>query len=791
MSVVEKFLNALGVDSNTQGVVSILSSPGSIEGNLITKYIFLENSPGFRAEPSETGRYNIVLMCEVPLQDASWRVRLDSAIRLLGDTGSILIKFIQNETVSLPALKSFVFRKWGIESEVIFEEYESNFIYTGFAIRKTKKFQSKTWTFGILTQGTKPDEVYAFCESVRRWGGVDHELLIVGPENPKLDKFRVRYVKDKTNQNFAAISTKKNAIVQAAENENLCLVHDRFWLNDDFFTGFDEFGYDFEFVTVSQFHSSGKPYPAFCAMEDRNALIWGKIHHVLDDRWTWTCNYLNGGFIIAKRELLLEFPFNNLIFHNQAEDVELARTLSNNSIVPRINYFSSATTNVPDNLTTAFVQSNVEPISTVVENFVSREAKLLDALPETVYKKLIRSAIDFSLARAEGKSFRKIAELIIKKAAKTLPLPTVHRKIKIKPHISQGINFFMYAGDSGGVLNLTIHLINDLEKSGQKFCIVDIQKGERKSELPINLAKYIVEQPIFPTNVWCIGFPFMSRHLKSFPEWSNGRWNICFTHWELPKVPVRLKTEVSGVNEFWTTSEFVREALINFVKLPVEIVDPKVNFDGWQLPEITRSDLGLPEKDYLFFVNWEFTSSTFRKNPEAALKAFEKAFSAVNYKGVGMVVQIKYDARHGAAIHSEYLDFKSRIKRDFPFLYLVEKSDFNYYESIALKKLVDCFVSLHRSEGYGMGCAEALALGKDCIMTGWSGNLEFSKKPEWKERVYLVDYQLASISPEQFPWVNSRDKIKQFWAEPSIEKAEILMRKVASNYRQNIEAKDY
>ena len=39
----------------------------------------------------------------------------------------------------------------------------------------------------------------------------------------------------------------------------------------------------------------------------------------------------------------------------------------------------------------------------------------------------------------------------------------------------------------------------------------------------------------------------------------------------------------------------------------------------------------------------------------------------------------------------------------------------------ALQNLCDSFVSLHRSEGYGLGLAECMYLGKPVIGTNWSG----------------------------------------------------------------------
>ena len=53
-----------------------------------------------------------------------------------------------------------------------------------------------------------------------------------------------------------------------------------------------------------------------------------------------------------------------------------------------------------------------------------------------------------------------------------------------------------------------------------------------------------------------------------------------------------------------------------------------------------------------------------------------------------------------------------------------------YNDVISLYASADCFISLHRSEGLGLGMMEAMLLGKPVIATGWSGNLDFMTADE-------------------------------------------------------------
>ena len=83
-----------------------------------------------------------------------------------------------------------------------------------------------------------------------------------------------------------------------------------------------------------------------------------------------------------------------------------------------------------------------------------------------------------------------------------------------------------------------------------------------------------------------------------------------------------------------------------------------------------------------------------------------------------------------------------------------------------LIRVSDVFVSLHRSEGFGRGMAEAMALGKPAIATGYSGNLDFMVPGTG----LLVDYDLVPVAPGAYPHGDG-----QAWADASPEHASRLL----------------
>jgi glycosyltransferase involved in cell wall biosynthesis len=82
----------------------------------------------------------------------------------------------------------------------------------------------------------------------------------------------------------------------------------------------------------------------------------------------------------------------------------------------------------------------------------------------------------------------------------------------------------------------------------------------------------------------------------------------------------------------------------------------------------------------------------------------------------------------------------------------------------------DAYVSLHRSEGFGFGIAEAMALGKPVIATAYSGNLDFATLANSCQ----VSYRLREITSDDHVFNEGISSVYQsgaVWADPDIGQA--------------------
>jgi glycosyltransferase involved in cell wall biosynthesis len=178
----------------------------------------------------------------------------------------------------------------------------------------------------------------------------------------------------------------------------------------------------------------------------------------------------------------------------------------------------------------------------------------------------------------------------------------------------------------------------------------------------------------------------------------------------------------------------------------------------------TRKHFGLPEDTYLFLYVFDFNSHLKRKNPQAAIKAFQEAFSLKGAKvkstsdvsKVGLVFKVMNTKQN----NPDWLEFEKLIAGDERITVINKTLDRE--EILGLIKVCDAYVSPHRAEGFGRTLAEAMLFGKPVIATNYSGNT-FYMHPEL---TLPVQYQLMPMKKGDYHFVEDEDGA--VWAEPSI-----------------------
>jgi glycosyltransferase involved in cell wall biosynthesis len=234
--------------------------------------------------------------------------------------------------------------------------------------------------------------------------------------------------------------------------------------------------------------------------------------------------------------------------------------------------------------------------------------------------------------------------------------------------------------------------------------------------------------------------------------------------WELAKFPAEWASSFAFVDEVWAATRFAYEALASAARKPVLLMPPAVALPAAE-PGLNRADFGLPDDKFVFYFSFDFRSYAVRKNPLAAVEAFRRAFPQRRAPVFLLLKTIGSDWKR-----DDRDNLLAAIRSD-PRILLIDR-EFTRSRATALLALTDCFLSLHRCEGFGRGPAEAMLLGKPVITTAYSGTADFTTP----ETALLIDYELVPVGEVEYPGASG-----QVWAEPDIEQAASAMRRLAGD----------
>ena len=240
----------------------------------------------------------------------------------------------------------------------------------------------------------------------------------------------------------------------------------------------------------------------------------------------------------------------------------------------------------------------------------------------------------------------------------------------------------------------------------------------------------------------------------------DGAYNILYPFWELNNYPQPWLDKLELFDEIWAPSLYIYETLKKSLSMPIHHMPLPIQFKLSSF--MGRRDFDLPESAYLFLFFFDFRSYLDRKNPTALLDVFENICRKNPNSDFRIVIKIHGSESSSRAI-AQYQMLTERIRQS-PFQDRAILID-QVYTDNQIKNLVrccDCFISLHRAEGFGLGMAEAMYLGKPVIATGYSGNLDFMTR----DNSCLIDYELIAVEKDQYPFAEG-----QVWANPDKEQA--------------------
>jgi GT2 family glycosyltransferase/glycosyltransferase involved in cell wall biosynthesis len=242
----------------------------------------------------------------------------------------------------------------------------------------------------------------------------------------------------------------------------------------------------------------------------------------------------------------------------------------------------------------------------------------------------------------------------------------------------------------------------------------------------------------------------------------KNHYNIAYWPWELDTFPVEWRSAFRHFHEIWVPSTFAVKSISSAAPIPV-IKVPYSLSEEISVGEMSRAAFGIAHDAFVFLFIFDFHSYAERKNPLATIEAFKKAFG--KRRDVQLVLKCSRPEFDPVAFRR--IKQAARGSNVIILEQVLARAEIN-----ALLNHADCYVSLHRSEGYGLTIAEAMRFGKPVIATNYSGNVDFMTS----RNSLPVKYDLIENKRDHGPY-----KKGCRWAEPCTTHAAELMSCVRDN----------
>jgi glycosyltransferase involved in cell wall biosynthesis len=369
--------------------------------------------------------------------------------------------------------------------------------------------------------------------------------------------------------------------------------------------------------------------------------------------------------------------------------------------------------------------------------------------------------------RERLKATVRLMRLIDRKAARAEaangpldPLRTRGPNLQLVKETQPGLNIVGYIRSEHGVGQGARACAQAAAAVGLHFSMHDFNVGNRSRSTDKSWAHKLAVENVHHVNLFHVNADQMPvAHAAFGSSFFAGHYNIGYWAWELPEFPDQWRPSFHLVDEVWVPSQFVLDAISRKSPVPVVCMPHAIHCEID--PRVRRSAFGLPQDPFLFLTMYDTCSIQARKNPWGVIEAFQTAFP--HTKDVALVVKIN----NAPSAPREVKALRDAVT-DIPGVHLLDAT-LSRQEVYNLEAVCDCFVSLHRAEGFGLGLAESMFLGKPVIGTGWSGNVDFMNS----DNSCPVRYELVALEKDHGPYRQG-----QTWAEPDLDHAVWFMRKV-------------
>jgi glycosyltransferase involved in cell wall biosynthesis len=336
-----------------------------------------------------------------------------------------------------------------------------------------------------------------------------------------------------------------------------------------------------------------------------------------------------------------------------------------------------------------------------------------------------------------------------------------------------GVTLYGYLKNVFGVAEIARNMAEILTTSNIPFSLYPLvsdhhKKIQNSESMDYWEKNYFFTQKSYQINIFMVNADLIPKTIQSFSsDFFNKKYKIGCWFWEVEDF-FPFHEAIEYVDEIWGFSDFCCSIFQKYTSKTVH----KITFPfytSWNTitdTSLVRKALDIDPHTIVFFFNFDFHSCFERKNPIGIIKAFLMAFP-IGTENVALIIK----SIHAEKYIEEAKRLQSAVQHDSRIMWINQSMSKD--ELISLLNASDCYISLHRSEGLGIGMIEAMYLGKCVIATRYGGNLDFMND----SNSILINYSYIEIENDFGPY-----KKGYWWADPSLDQASMAMESMYNNH---------
>jgi len=226
--------------------------------------------------------------------------------------------------------------------------------------------------------------------------------------------------------------------------------------------------------------------------------------------------------------------------------------------------------------------------------------------------------------------------------------------------------------------------------------------------------------------------------------------------WEMQNIPYGHEFIYDDFDMIFVPSKFVADCFSKYTKKPIKILTAPVAIDG------SQNYYKKNNEQFTYLVMFDCSSSIHRKNPFSAVATFIRLYG--NNNNYFLIIKTM-----NASIDNSYFKELVLLVEDFKNIKVIN-SLLSMQAIYSLISNSDCYISTHRSEGFGRIIAESMLLRTPTIVSNWSGNVDFC----FSHTSYLVDGNLVPVKSYEYGF-----SLDQHWFEADLDSLAFAMQNVS------------